>query len=70
MREPCHEGHPFVAGVPSATVRQSLGVVFPCKLGDEGPLGSGERTVLKQVRSWGCGSGSQRSAGVSHGQTK
>jgi len=34
--------------------------------GDEGPLVSGERPVLTQVRSMGCGSGSPtRSAGVS-----
>jgi len=41
--------HPFVAGVASATVA-NVGVGAS---GDEGPLVSGERPVLTQVRSMG-----------------
>jgi len=52
-----------VAGVASATVANVGG---RCIQADEGPLVSGERPVLTQVRSMGpCGSGSPtRSAGV------
>jgi len=45
-----HEGHPVVAGVASANGRQRWG---RCISGDEGPLVSGERPVLTQVRSMG-----------------
>jgi len=44
-----HEGHPVRGGVASATVA-TLGSVHS---GDEGPLVSGERPVLTQVRSMG-----------------
>jgi len=44
-----HEGHPFVAGLPRDG-RQRWGSVHS---GDEGPLVSGERPVLTQVRSMG-----------------
>jgi len=45
-----HEGHPVRGGVASATVANVGG---RCISGDEGPLVSGERPVLTQVRSMG-----------------
>jgi len=57
-----HEGHPFVRGLPPRR-SPTWGSVHS---GDEGPLVSGERPVLTQVRSMGLWIRfSTRSAGVS-----